>query len=145
MVELVVGKKDRQIFMPTTLYRAVLNRIDTQATTASPAEIAAFLQEHLGQKLTAYLSGLKDPKEVGAWARGDNVPRDLAVMRLRCAYRVVLMILKTYDADTAKAWLFGTNTRLGDEAPAVLLRRARNPEDLRSIVPVARAFAGASD
>lgn len=141
----MVGNLVGGFSMPATLNRAELDRIDTEAATASPAKIAAFLQEHLGQKLTAYLSGLSDPKEVGAWARGANAPRDLAVMRLRCAYRAVRMIIRTYDADTAKAWLFGTNTRLGDEAPAYLLRRAEDPEDMKPIVPVARAFAGASD
>ena len=37
------------------------------------------------------------------------------------------MISEAYDADTAKAWLFGTNTRLDDQAPIEVLRTARSP------------------
>ena len=45
--------------------------------------------------------------------------------------------------ETAKAWLFGSNAELDSQAPAYMLRQARSWEDLRSIVPAARAFARA--
>ena len=129
--------------MPATIDEAKLEQIDRAASTLPLAEIAAFLQDSVGQKFTAYMSGLNDPKEVGAWIRGTAKPRTPADLRLRYAYRVVRMLLEAYGADTAKAWLFGTNTRLSDEAPAYILRRAQTPDDVRNIVPVARAFAGA--
>jgi hypothetical protein len=33
------------------------------------------------------------------------------------------MISDAYDAETAKAWLFGTNTRLDDQAPIEMFAR----------------------
>jgi hypothetical protein len=66
-------------------------------------------------------------------------------MRLRYAYKVVRLLVEAYDASTAKAWLFGSNTRLNDEAPAYLLRRALTVADLRQLVPTARAFAGSAE
>lgn len=131
--------------MPVAIDQVTLERIDREAVTTPLAEIAAFLQENLGQKFTAYLSGLNDPKEVGAWMKATVKPRFAAELRLRYAYRIVRMILEAYGAETATAWLFGTNTRLGDEAPAYLLRHAQTVDDLKELVPVARAFAGSVD
>jgi hypothetical protein len=118
-------------------------QIESEATSTDIAEIARYLQAHLGQRLTAYLAGVRDPKMVGKWARGTQ-PRDAPAMRLRAAFQATKMISLAYDDQTAKAWLLGTNTRLDDEAPAWLLRYATSPEDLRFIVPTARAFAGAA-
>lgn len=129
--------------MPATIDQAKLEQIDREATTTPLAGIVAFLQESVGQKFTAYMAGLNDPKEVGAWIKGSAKPRSPSDLRLRYAYRVVRMLIEAYGSDTAKAWLFGTNTRLNDEAPAYILRHAQTPDDVRNIVPVARAFAGA--
>jgi hypothetical protein len=131
--------------MPAVLSQKKLGAIEQEASAKTLPQVASYLQEKLGQKFTAYLSGLNDPKEVGAWARGSAKPRDTSAMRLRYAYRVVRMILETYDADTAKAWLFGANTRLADQAPAYLLRNSELPDALTDLIPVARAFAGSAD
>lgn len=131
--------------MPVILDEAKLAKIDREAAITPLPEIVAFLQEKLGQKFTAYMSGLNDPKEVGAWIKGAANPRPPADMRLRYAYRIVRVILEAYGGDTVKAWLFGTNTRLKDEAPAYLLRHAETPDDVRDIVPAAHAFAGSVD
>ena len=132
--------------MPAALLnKRELEKIEHDTTVVPINEIASFLQDKLGQKFTAYISGLNDPKEVGAWIQQTVTPRSPKDMRLRYAYRVARMILKAYGADTVKAWLFGTNTRLRDEAPAFLIRNAQSPEDLKNLIPVARAFAGSAD
>jgi hypothetical protein len=131
--------------MAATLDADTVEEIEREAFTTPAAKIAAFLQDHLGQKLTAYVAGLTDPKAVGSWIREENAPRQQAVLRLRCAYQIVRMLVETYDDETAKAWLFGSNTRLNDEAPAYLLRNAASPDDLRQLVPTARAFAGSAE
>jgi hypothetical protein len=41
----------------------------------------------------------------------------------------------------ATSWFFGSNHLLDDEEPACVLRHARAPDDVRSIVPAARSFA----
>ena len=119
--------------------------VEREAAITDIAKIAAFLQEALGQKITAYLGGLRDAKVVGRWVRGQVDPRDMVKMRLRSAYQAARMIIEAYGPETTKAWFFGCNTRLDDEAPASVLRRARTPDDLRRVVPAARAFAGAAD
>ena len=118
--------------------------IEYEAARADTTEIAGYLQAHLGQKLTAYLAGVKDPKMVGKWARGTE-PRDAASMRLRAAFQATRMLVGAYGDRCAKAWFVGTNTRLDDEAPAWVLRQAEAPDELRLVVPIARAFAGAAD
>lgn len=122
-----------------------LEEIQLETTGTPVAEIVSYLQENLGQKITAYISGLNEPKEVGKWIRHVVKPRFLAEMRLRYAYQATRMIVEAYGKDTAKSWFFGTNTRLNDEAPAYILRHANSIEDLRDIIPVSRAFAGSVD
>lgn len=120
------------------------DQVSDEAARLGIDEIAAFLQQHLGQRMTAYLSGLTDTKMVGRWVSRQNRPRDEAQMRLREGYQAARLIVAAYGDDGAKAWFFGSNTRLDDDAPAYVLRHASNPDDLRFVVPAARAFAGAA-
>jgi hypothetical protein len=106
-------------------------------------EIVAYLQQHLGQRTTAYIGGVSDAKMVARWATRRNVPRDRAQMRLREGYQAARLLVGAFGDETAKAWFFGSNLGLGDRAPAYVLRHARSWEDLRLIVPAARAFAAA--
>jgi hypothetical protein len=116
------------------------SQVEREAVTARIRDVAAYLQEHLGQRITAYLSGLDHAKTVGLWIAGRSEPRDLASTRLRYAYQAARLLAESYDDETARAWFFGSNTRLDDEAPAYLLRHATSLDDLRQIIPAARAF-----
>ena len=117
-------------------------RVSDEATKMGVDEIAAYLQRELGQKLTAYLADVTDPKMVGRWAAGKAVPRDDRAMRLREAFKATRMIVEAFGTTTAKAWWVGSNTRLDDEAPAAVVRQGEDPQALRFVVPAARAFAG---
>lgn len=127
--------------MPATAEPAAFSRIESDAVRSEISEIAAYLQEHLGQRIAAYLSGLKDPKSVGQWAMGKVEPRDIASLRLRHGYQATRLIAEAFGDQTAKAWLFGSNSRLGGEAPAYVLRHARAPEEVTPVVLAAAAFA----
>jgi hypothetical protein len=116
--------------------------VEREAALQSTEEIAAYLQDALGQKLVAYMTGLKDPKMVGQWARGSK-PRGMAEIRLRHAYQAARLLNNAYGPETTKAWLVGSNTLLDGEAPAWVLRHAQTLDDLRFVVPAARSFAGA--
>ena len=118
--------------------------VEREAVTADFADVAGWLQDQLGQQLTAYIAGLRDPKVVGKWRRG-SVPRPAAEFRCRTAYSAARMLVDAYGANTARAWFLGSNSRLDDEAPAWLLRHADEPGDVRFLVPAARAFAGSAD
>jgi hypothetical protein len=124
-------------FLESAAYPAV-EALVRSANIGGISDIAASLQHHLGQRVTAYLSGTNDPKMVGRWARSKAKPRELAELRLRAAYPPATLISAAYGSDTARAWFFGTNSRLGDEAPAYLLRHGEPP--FRDLLPAARAF-----
>lgn len=114
-----------------------------EAMTLAISDIARYLQTALGQQIVAYICGLKDSKMVGRWASAKAQPRSPEVqIRLRQAYEAVRLIAEAYGPETARAWLFGSNTRLDDEAPAYVLRHAKNFDDMRLVVPTARAFVG---
>jgi hypothetical protein len=117
-------------------------QVSVEAARLPISEIAAFLRQHLGQRVTAYLSGLNDPKMVSRWIAGQSTPRDHAQRRLREGYQAARLLVNAYGDETAKAWFFGSNARLDGEAPAYLLRNATSWEELRPIVPAARAFVG---
>jgi hypothetical protein len=116
--------------------------VERDASLLSSGELARYLQDHLGQKLTAYLSGLKDPKMVGQWASGKARPREAAQVRLLIAFQAARMLVDAYGADAAKAWFLGTKDALGDEAPAWTLRHSADPEEMWPVASLAKEFAG---
>jgi hypothetical protein len=127
--------------VPATADPDTPEQIEIDAARTPVAGIAAFLQEHVGQRPTAYLSGLKDAKTVGQWAAGRVTPRDAAALRLRHAYQAVRLLAEGFGDETASAWLFGINSHLGGEAPAFVLRHAELPEEITPVVLAARSFA----
>jgi hypothetical protein len=114
--------------------------IERQAVTSDIAKVASYLQEHLGQKVTAYLSGVKDAKLVGQWAAGKVQPRPMPSFRLRSAYQAAHYLVDAYGSVTAQAWFFGRNSQLDGRAPAFVLREGKVPEDWGFVVTAAKAF-----
>ena len=112
--------------------------IEREAATLGIPTIAGYLHSHLGQKITAYLAGINTTKTVGMWISGAVMPRDLPKTRLRYAYQAARIVVEAYDDEIAKAWFFGSNTLLDDEAPAYVLRHGTTPDNLRLVVPAAR-------
>lgn len=117
-------------------------RLDHDSATLPITEIAAYLQGSLGQRMAAFSAGLSDAKQIGRYAQEDGPePRAAVARRLRHSYKIVRMISDAYDTETAKAWLFGTNTRLDDQAPIEMLRAAESPEQFTAVVRAARQLA----
>ena len=107
-------------------------RLDDEAATLSIREIAAYLQEAVGQRVAAAMAGLADAKQIGRYARnGGPEPHGATERRLRDAY----------DDKTARAWLFGTNTRLDDRAPIEVLGAAIDTAEFAMVVRAARQVA----
>jgi hypothetical protein len=114
-------------------------KLDRDAATLSIAEVAGYLQDHLGQRIAAHLVGLRDAKQIGRYRRVDGPePNQRTDLRLREGYKVVRMIVESFDEKTAKAWLFGTNTRLDDDAPIDVLRAAVEPAQFADVRAAAR-------
>lgn len=136
------GVAGRQLAAPTD--DAALEALDREVAQSvvflEAGELADFLQEHLGQKLTAYLAGLKDAKAVGQWARGRAEPSAITRERLRAAYHVTALFTPVYGDRAAQAWFFGANSAFDDQAPAAVLRVAETPEEIARVVPAGRAF-----
>ena len=107
----------------------------TQAVRVPLSEMAGYLQELLGQKLTAVMVGIKDPKEIGRWARGQHAPRGDAEHRLRAAFQVAAFLAQTESPETVRMWFMGMNPQLEDQAPALVIA-----EDPRRVMQAARAF-----
>jgi hypothetical protein len=124
------------------LTHAAVEQIDDATSRTSTQEIAAYLRDALGQRVAAYLVGAADPKQIGGYARGASIS-DVRGRRLREGYKIVRMIETPYDADTAKAWLFGTNARLDDQAPIEVIASATKTEQFADVRRAARQFAAA--
>jgi hypothetical protein len=120
-----------------TWARDVAGQAHERAVRASAAEAAAFLQDLVGQKLTATMVGIGDPKAVGKWARGEREPRGETARRLREAFQVATLLELAESAQTARAWLIGMNPHLDDRAPAAVLA---TPDGGERVMRAARAF-----
>jgi len=116
------------------------SQIERQAVTSDISQVASYLQQHLGQKVTAYLSGVKDAKLVGQWAAGKVQPRPMPNFRLRSAYQAARYLVDAYGNETAQAWFFGRNSQLNGRAPAFALREGKDPEDWSFVVSAAKTF-----
>jgi len=117
-------------------------RLDIEASSLSVREIAVYLQGTVGQRVAAAVAGLADAKQIGRYARpGGPTPHGVTERRLREGYKVVRMLVDAYDDKTARAWLFGTNTRLDDQAPVEVLGAARETSDFTRVVQAARQVA----
>ncbi|MFB7598730.1 XRE family transcriptional regulator [Streptomyces sp. NPDC056160] len=107
---------------------------ETEATAhagtvqASTADIARFLQDNFGQRLTAFIAGIEDPKQVGKWCSGQNSPRIDSELRLRAAHQVFRMIDLAENCHTARAWMIGMNPQLEDDSPIQAIAEDRHKD-----------------
>lgn len=115
--------------------RSVEQHAFSQATRTEVPELARYLQDLFGQKLVALMVGLKDPKAVGEWARGERAPHPQAEQRLRKAYQITHLLLRADSVPVVRAWFMGMNPHLDDRAPALVLA-----EDPERVMQAARAF-----
>jgi hypothetical protein len=121
---------------------ATAERADLASIRTEIPEVARFLRDHLGMRITAYLAGLKKDRTVQDWVARRHPPRESAEYRLRAAYHAALLLLDSYDDETTRAWFFGAPVVLDGQAPAYVLRHAKDPEDTQRVIAAARAFAG---
>jgi hypothetical protein len=90
-------------------------------TRVSVPQMAQRLQELLGQKLTAFIVGVADPKEVGQWAREERAPEPALIAHLGTAYEVASRLRQVESAAAVQAWFVGMNPDLDDRAPAEVI------------------------
>lgn len=126
------------------LTASAAHRLDVEASTRSVPEIAAYLQDMVGQRMAAAIAGLTDVKQIGRYAsKHGPEPRSTMERRLREGYKVVHMLSDACDDKTARAWLFGMNSHLDDRAPIEVLGTAVDTTDFTMVVQAAQRVASA--
>jgi hypothetical protein len=105
------------------------------------AEIVFGLREILGARLVAYIGHVSSTRSVGEWASGTLNPSEDTLDRLRTAYSVAVLLREREGAATVQSWFQGMNPRLGDQAPARVLRDQPIGVALPEVMAAARSFA----
>jgi hypothetical protein len=98
-------------------------------------EVTRALDAILGPRLVAVVAGVRQPRAVRAWERGQRRPSAEVEARLRAAWRATQLLLEREAPDTIRAWFVGMDPFLDDEAPALMLR-----QDPERVVRAARSF-----
>ena len=107
-----------------------------QSVEFTIGDIARFLQDTLGQSLTAHMAGVSNPKNVSLWAKAETTPRAKAEQRLRTAFQVFHMLQEEETPHTVRAWFIGLNPQLDEESPADAIRNDR----LKDVLVAAKAY-----
>jgi len=112
-----------------------------EALKLPPPVLVKELVALIGRKLTAYVGGAKDVREVDRWMAGTDPGAD-AEQRLRLTFQLARMLSEHDGAETAQAWLIGLNPELGDRSPLRLLKEGELNKVGQAITDAARNFLG---
>lgn len=113
--------------------------MDDPTRTPTLRQIAEYLESTVGPRMTAAIAGTPDIERIGRYAREQGEqPEPTEERRLRAGYHAVKTMVDSYDTQTARVWLFGTNASLGDRAPIEVLGQASETTDLSAVVEAAR-------
>lgn len=118
----------------------IIDRAHKASSRLKIPEVAQWTMTHLGQRVTAVGVGLKDARQLKAWRDHESVPSDEKESRLRLLYYVGRVVDDVYGAETARAFLVGSNPQLNDEAPIVVIRRHSHDGDSRAVLNAVRVF-----
>lgn len=88
---------------------------------SSMADLASELQNVLTQRLTAYIVGLADGRDIGRYARKERKPHPGTDAKLRELYNLVSMMKSKEHPETIQIWFLGKNPDLKDRSPAKVL------------------------
>ena len=95
-------------------------------------DVARRLQQTLGNRLVATISGSRDPKAIGGWIDGSRQPRPRVEQRLRAAVQAIGLL----PDGVAKTWFVVNHPDLGYDTPAEAVAGDR----LKEVVQAARRF-----
>lgn len=115
---------------------SAVRRAHRQTVESSPADMARFLQETLGQKLVAYIANVSAPRTVSRWMANERKPGRESEERLSAAFYIFRLLGEVESSHVIRAWFAGLNPLLDDMAPATLIREGRT----REAVAAAKAF-----
>jgi hypothetical protein len=118
----------------TDTRRDEVTQAHRKSVESSASDMAAFLQDALGQKFVAYIIGT-DARTIGRWAEGGNA-RGENERKLQATFYIFRLLSEVESSHTVRAWFAGMNPLLDDESPATNIREGR----LREALGAARAF-----
>jgi hypothetical protein len=107
-----------------------------ETVQASISDVAAFLDEVLGAKLTAYMVDVSEPRTITRCAKEERAPRAASEERLRNIAYIFRLLNTEESPHTVRAWFVGINPQLDDESPAEAIREGR----IRDVLVAAKAF-----
>ena len=102
------------------------------------ADVAATLQQHLGQALLAVIVD-KNVRTVARWSSGEVKPPQATEKLLRDACQVFEVLLTVDSESVARAWFMGMNPQLADASPAEALAGGQ----AMTVLAAARAYINA--
>ena len=106
----------------------------------SPARMARWCLDNLGQRVSAASLGLADASLMRRYARRQGKPSGDREASLRLLYRVGRMMTDAYDAQTARAFLRSSNPLLGDRAPVAVISTEAAETAGAEVLTAARAL-----
>ena len=102
------------------------------------ADVAAALQQHLGQALLAVIVD-KNVRTLTRWSAGTSTPPAADEKLLRDTYQVLELVLTVEESQVARAWFMGMNPQLDDASPAEALADGQ----ARLVLAAARSYVDA--
>jgi hypothetical protein len=99
---------------------------------ATIESISQRLEVTLGQQITTYAVGIRDPRALGRYARGERAPARSTEQRLRQLFEITQMLLVRETPETVRAWMLGSHPSLEDQSPLELLHRDAGPASART-------------
>jgi hypothetical protein len=106
--------------MATRTVMTVREQAHQDAMRLPLAAVAEKLQRTLGQQITAYAVGIRDPRAIGKYGRGQKARQETEI-RLRDLYVITQVLLFRETAETVRAWMIGAHPLLEGRAPVELL------------------------
>lgn len=103
-------------------------------------DLVARLVDAIGRKLTAYVGGVRNVREVDRWLAGDAIDAEQE-SRFGLALRVVDILLENEPPEIVQSWLIGLNPGLGDRVPLRLLREQPVDSITADLLAAARAMS----
>jgi hypothetical protein len=109
-----------------------------QAMSQPIGEVVRSLVDMLGLSLVAVIGGVSETRAVQQWM-SEREPQRPHVLRF--ALQLALMITEAGDGSVARAWFQGSNPRLDDRSPGVMLHTLPLEQIQAPLMAAARAFA----
>lgn len=121
-------------------HRGELGALDAHdvAMSLPIEEVVQRLVGYLGATTVAAVGGVNETRAVKQWMEGSREAQRPHVLRF--ALQLAMMIA-VHDADIVRAWFAGSNPRLDDGVPAMMLRHRPLNEIQGELMAAARAFA----